>query len=156
MASRPAQDEPRKTLRLPPALRAEIEADALARYPEEACGVLLGERSGGGDGTALVRTVRVESNAHAGDRGRRFAIASERLLAIQREARSAGLEVLGYYHSHPEARAVPSERDLDAAWPETSYLILSIGGGGVDEIRSWRLAADGEAFQEEAIEYRSA
>ena len=115
----------------------------------------MGERTEGSE-QYVVRSVSVELNVHGGARGRRYAIAPSRLLAVQKEARRRGLEVVGYYHSHPDAPPVPSATDLEAAWPATSYLILSVAASGVREVRSWRLAADTGELEEEEVEYRSA
>lgn len=142
-------------LLLPRRLRGQIESDALARYPQEACGVLVGERTSDPD-TSLVRAVRAEQNAHRGSRARRFEIAPRRLLTIQKQTRDEGLEVLGYYHSHPDSPAVPSARDRAAAWPETSYLIVSVERSKVAELRAWRLGSNEQEFEEEAIEYPTA
>jgi proteasome lid subunit RPN8/RPN11 len=141
---------------LPPPLRGELETDALARAPEEACGLLVGRAGSDRSGRALVRAVRSEENVDSGDRTRRFTISPERLLAIQKELRGGDLEVIGYYHSHVDSPAVPSPLDLLAAWPATSYLILSVAAGSIAEIRSWRLDEDTRAFEEEDIEYESA
>ena len=107
------------TLLLPRRCHERIATDASSRYPIEACGILIGDRE---SGRHTVREVRVEPNSHGGSRRRRFAIAPEALLRAEKEARAAGLEVVGYYHSHPDAAAAPSKRDLEAAWPEVSYL----------------------------------
>ena len=97
--------------------------------------------------------LRAEPNSHGGSRRRRFAIAPEALLRAQKEARAAGLEVLGYYHSHPDAPAVPSARDLETAWPEVSYVIVAVERGRPGELRSWRLDPAQRGFEEERIEY---
>lgn len=142
-----------RRLDLPPDVRSRLDADALDRYPSEACGILLGEP--GDDAVATsVRALRPTENA-ATDPQRRFSIPPEALLAAQKEARAEGLEVVGYYHSHPDHAAVPSPIDLETAWPDTSYLIVAVSAGAVREVRSWRLDADSRSFVEERIEYEA-
>ena len=135
---------------LPARLRDRIRRDARRCYPREACGVLIGECSSEG---VEVRDVRCEENVHGADRRHGYTIAPERLLLAQREARVAELEIVGYYHSHPDAEAIPSARDLASAWPDVSYLILAVEAGRVGDARSWRLDGGGAGFAEEAIEY---
>lgn len=80
-----------------------------------------------------------------------YLIDPKTVLIAHEEARAAGLEIVGYYHSHPDGPAVPSRKDLEDAWPDTSYLIVAVGSGGV-EARSWRLDERGGAFVEERVE----
>ena len=74
------------------------------------------------------------------------------MLAAHKEARSLGLDVVGYYHSHPDHPARPSEFDREHAWPGMSYLIVSVEKRQVVEARSWRLADDREGYDEEIID----
>lgn len=138
------------SLRYGDAVRAVVESTARAAYPEEGCGVLVGRDEDGGRRT-VTRAVPAENVVDA-SRGNRYLIAPERLLAIEREARTQGLEVLGFFHSHPDHPARPSAFDLEHAWPYYSYLIVSVADGRVAGARSWRLAADRSAFDEETIE----
>ena len=62
-------------------------------------------------------------------------------------------QVLGIYHSHPDVAARPSQFDLDHAWPDFSYLIVSVVKGKAVESNSWRLRDDRSAFDQEAIEF---
>lgn len=146
MRSRPT------ALEIPRALLAALESRARAAYPEECCGVLVG-RAGTGAGTEVrqVTALRPTANAANGDRSRRFAIAPVELLGIYREIRSRGDALIGYYHSHPDAVAEPSDLDLEAALPEVSYLIVSVDDRRVLDSRSWRLCADGSGFAEEPL-----
>ena len=72
--------------------------------------------------------------------------------AYDREARAAGLDIVGYYHSHPDHPSRPSDFDRDHAWPDQSYLIVAVAGGKPASVQSWRLRDDRSAFDEEAIE----
>ena len=123
-------------------LREHLEAV----YPEEGCGVLLGRRS-----SRRVEVERVElvKNTAREDKYHRYLIAPERLLEIDREARRRGEEIVGYVHSHPDRPAEPSGTDLEGAWPDVSYVIVSIRCGKAAGCRSWRLR--GERFEEEEL-----
>ena len=131
-----------------------VHRHAQFTYPEECCGVLMGRPLRGREGGFVERVLAVP-NVAPGERRRTYAIAPATLLAAQKEARRAGLEIVGYYHSHPDQPAQPGERDRRDAWPGLSYLIVSIEGGEVAETRSWRLAADGERFVEEGLDHRA-
>jgi proteasome lid subunit RPN8/RPN11 len=120
-----------------------------ASYPEECCGFLVGRA--GAEGTVVERLIPVE-NAREDSRHNRFLIHPETVLAAHKEARAAGLDVVGYYHSHPDHPARPSEFDREHAWPGLSYVIVSVQGGRAAEARSWRLSDDRERFEEETIE----
>ncbi len=133
-----------KELRIPGQLLAEIDEHARRSYPEECCGALLGYRG-------VVKKVWPTPNEHQG-RGRdRYAIPAVDLLQVQLSARRHGEEVVGYYHSHPDAAAQPSARDHATAWPGVSYLIVAVEDRVVRERRCWRLTSDGSRFQEEEL-----
>jgi proteasome lid subunit RPN8/RPN11 len=123
-----------------------IGRHAVRTYPEECCGFLLGEERGGT--TRVVRVVPA-ANERQDSRHNRFVMSPETVLAAHKEARAAGLSVVGYYHSHPDHPAEPSEFDREHAWPGLSYLIVSVRHGQVDRARSWRLRDDRERFAEE-------
>jgi proteasome lid subunit RPN8/RPN11 len=135
---------------------ASAQRHAAATYPEECCGFLLGSLLGGddgsGDGGARVVSVLAVDNQRQDSRHNRYVIHPETVLAAQKQARAAGLDIVGYYHSHPDHPAVPSEFDREHAWPGMSYLIVSVRKGKIAETRSWRLADDRGRFDEETVE----
>jgi proteasome lid subunit RPN8/RPN11 len=118
-------------------------------YPEECCGVLIGRSS---DDTTVVERVLSVGNERQESRHNRFLISPETVLAAHKEARALGLDVVGYYHSHPDHPARPSEFDREHAWPGMSYLIVSVENRKVVDARSWRLADDREQYDEEIID----
>jgi proteasome lid subunit RPN8/RPN11 len=120
---------------------------ALAGYPDESCGLLIGRRSTEPD--TLVEDVVQARNVNVERPGDRYELDPDAFAAADRAARERGLEIVGIWHSHPDHPAVPSATDRDRAWTGWSYLIASVGRGGVAELRSWRL--HGEAFAEEVI-----
>ena len=132
-----------------------IGRHASVSYPEECCGVLIGsaDSAGAGRGNHGVVVERILSvgNEREDSRHNRYVISPETLLAAQKEARALGLDVVGYYHSHPDHPAVPSEFDREHAWPGVSYLIVSVEKGRVAATRSWRLTDDRERFEEEPL-----
>jgi proteasome lid subunit RPN8/RPN11 len=122
-------------LRLPAAVAAELRAHAERAYPEECCGILLGKTAGA---ESEVTEARACANTRAGARDR-YAIAPEELVAAQREARARGLQIVGFYHSHPGHPARPSRADLaEAYWEGCSYVIVEVRGGKAGEIASFR------------------
>ena len=141
------------TVEISPALLAEVESHAEETYPEECCGVLFGIAVE--TVLAAITTVRaVRPTQNAADpaaKSSRYLIGPEELLEVYKEARSQGLDVIGYYHSHPGEAAAPSARDLAEALPGVSYLIVSVGESGVGERRSWRLRMGSSRFDEERI-----
>lgn len=122
-------------------------ASAIAGYPHEACGVLIGSV----DGTRTrVERVVAARNLNTESPHNRYRLDPEDFLRADLEAENLGLEIVGIWHSHPNEAPFPSSTDLDAAWPGYSYVIISVDERRAISIRSWRL--DGEAFTEERIE----
>lgn len=125
-----------------------IEEHAREAYPEECCGFLLGTH---GEPKA-VKATRRAANVAPEDRPRRYAIDPRELLAADREASRAGQEILGFYHSHPDHPARPSEFDLGhAAWPGYSYVILSIVDRSPNDLRSWLMDSERRSAQAETL-----
>ena len=116
-----------------------IRRRALRAYPRECCGLLLGETAAGG---ARVRAALPARNLDAAPRHGYF-IDPRALLRGHRAARRHGLEVVGYYHSHPDAPPAPSRRDAAEALPGASYLILSVDDGLPGASGCFRRAAEG-------------
>ena len=133
-------------------LMTDMDRHAVAAYPEECCGVLVGRRamSGAGERATVSLVIRAR-NIHDGSRFRRFTIAPEDLLRAHKRARQRGQEVVGYYHSHPDRAAVPSDHDRSAADPGVSHLILAVRRDRVVARRSWHLPVDGSHFEEERL-----
>ncbi len=120
-----------------------------ATYPEECCGFLIGRAAG--ETTTVERLLPVD-NERQDSRHNRFVINPETVLAAHKEARAAGADVVGYYHSHPDHPSRPSDFDRDHAWPGLSYLLVSVQQGRAADARSWRLTDDRDRFDEEILE----
>lgn len=128
----------------------QIKKHAEEDYPYECCGIVLGKF---GDGqTKLVNHLLPISNSREEEaRHNRFLITSEDIMRSELYARKHKLDVLGFYHSHPDHPAVPSAFDLEHAWPSYSYLIVSVSKGKAEDLTSWELKNDRSAFQSEPI-----
>jgi len=120
-------------------------------YPEECCGVMIGRVESGSGEVVISEVQSAENEREDSRRHHRFLISPQALLEAQRSARERGLDVLGYYHSHPDHPARPSEFDREHAWPGTSYLIISVEEGSVVDATSWRLADDRSRFDQEEL-----
>lgn len=135
-----------------PRQRLAIEKHATATYPEECCGVLVGRRLEAADGHVVEKLLPVD-NQRQDSRGNRYLIAPETVLAAEKEARRVGSSIVGYYHSHPDHPARPSDFDREHAWPGLSYVIVSVEKGAPADLRSWRLADERDRFAEEELSH---
>lgn len=140
---------------LPPELKAGIESQAAAAYPEECCGLLVGALTDdfAEPGARLtVAGLRPLRNAwESAARTHRYTADPLEFARAEREAAQAGAAILGIYHSHPDVPAWPSPFDLLRAWPNYAYAILSVRAGQAAELRVWRLSGDGASFLEGVI-----
>jgi len=125
-----------------------IESHGVATFPHECCGILLG-RVSGGDKT--VEELLPVDNERQESRHNRFLITPEALLRAEREGRARGLDIVGFYHSHPNAPALPSEYDREHAWPTYSYIIVSVVDGVAGPVTSWELSSDRTRFEPENV-----
>lgn len=144
----------------------QIHYHAEATYPEECCGLLLGnfERN-----QKIVLEVReTENNWTLSDevnnlhtvstpnqqqlsKKNRFSISPNVLLKVQKECRDRQINIIGIYHSHPDYSAIPSSFDREIAWSQYSYIIVSLRNGKVTEVKSWQLQ-ENRQFHPEKIE----
>lgn len=138
---------------------------AQALYPRECCGVLIGKyldldgRRVQVERILAARNECAEESAgsstgkpHGAVANHRYEISPRTVISAHRHAKQQGLEVVGYYHSHPDHVAEPSGVDLDHAWARLSYLIVSLREGQPESVRSWRLARDRGSFEEQTVD----
>ncbi len=131
-------------------------------YPNECCGVLVGiTKDQEKKALEAVPMENLRLNAEEADlllprespdlesERNRFLINPKEQLRIERETRARGWKVLGYYHSHPDHPACPSNYDRDHGWPWYSYVILSVIRGNPEEMTSWVLKDDRSSFNSE-------
>ena len=116
----------------------QIYAHAKETYPHECCGFLLGVFDEGG----LVRQVQRTVNQNK-ERTDRFIIDPQEFAQTQMVADAAGLDIIGVYHSHPDWPPIPSQTDMESAWEEVYYLIVSVHEGRPFNTNVWRLADEG-------------
>lgn len=131
-------------LALRPQADSAIRAHGRKAFPHECCGALLGRDHAVHEAFALPNTTE------DGPR-RRFLVRPDDYRAAEKRARDTGLELLGFYHSHPDHPARPSQYDLDHAWPSFSYVIVSVMAGEDQLLTSWRLKEDRSTFEEEIV-----
>jgi proteasome lid subunit RPN8/RPN11 len=117
-------------------------------YPEECCGVVLGSVQG--SDRRIVAAVPLE-NSRTEERQRRFLIRPADYRAAEAEAAARGLLLVGFYHSHPDHPARPSEYDREHALPWHSYLVLAVRDGHAGECTSWILSVDRARFEAEEL-----
>ena len=117
-------------------------------YPEECCGALLGTADSGS--ARVARITRME-NARRDERRRRYVIEPLEYARVERQADAESLSVLGFYHSHPDHPAVPSEYDREHGFPFFHYIVLAVGAGVPGEAASYVLSEDRGAFEREEI-----
>lgn len=129
-----------------------ITAHAERDYPHECGGMLIGQFSD--DRKTVIETFPLENAREEDARHDRILILPKDVLRAERYAREKKLDVVGYYHSHPDDKAVPSQYDLDHALPVWSYVIASVIEGKVVDIRSWEMENDRSKFNEEKLERR--
>ncbi len=124
-----------------------IRRHAADTYPDECCGALIGDQS-----VPSVKAVVPLANATEEGPRRRFLVRPADYRIAEARARDSGAELLGFYHSHPDHPARPSEYDLDHAWPNLSYVIVAVEHGRPGAVASWRLREDRTTFDEEGLE----
>jgi proteasome lid subunit RPN8/RPN11 len=124
---------------------ARVREFAAAAYPDEGCGVLLGRFAG-----QRVEVVDANSGTNQNtDRSRdRYLLDPADIVRGDREARERGLDVVGFWHSHPDHPARPSQFDTDHAWVDYVYLIVTTTAGGAEDLNGFTLTDDGGPFQQ--------
>ena len=142
-------------------LADKIRAHGAETYPHECCGALLGRdldapATPSSEGASLasreVTALFPLVNRRDDSPRNRFSVTSEDVRDAEKVARQKGIDVVGWYHSHPDHPAKPSQFDQDHAWPWYSYIIVSVQSGQPRDMNSWRLRDDRSAYDSEAIE----
>jgi proteasome lid subunit RPN8/RPN11 len=131
---------------------AKVAAHAAAAYPHECCGALIGSS---GRGARVVTDALALANI-AGETSHRFLVGTDEYRKAEAHARNTGLSLLGFYHSHPDAPAQPSQYDLSQAWPNFHYIIVSVRKGIPADTTCWRLLEDRSAFEREDMTWPTA
>lgn len=127
-----------------------IRAHGEKTYPHECGGMLIGEFAA--DGLKTVFEIFPLENSSEEDQRNRVLLLPKDVLRAEKYARENKLDVIGYYHSHPDDNAIPSGYDLDHALPVWSYVIVSVREGKAVDVRSWEMENDRTKFNEETIQ----
>ncbi len=121
-----------------------------ATWPNEGGGFLLGQVDA--EGARISESIAVENVFEAAEQHHRYAMTPQDWMRLEDEADARGLVLLGYYHSHPDSPAIPSDYDREHALPNFIYLITRVQGGAAQEMFTWRLSADRSRFDEGTLE----
>jgi proteasome lid subunit RPN8/RPN11 len=152
------------TLKMSTEIAQKIRQHGADTYPHECCGALLGRDTASVGGTASAGSVQVPLreilalfplvNRRDDSPHNRFSVTAEDVRDAEKAARQKKLDVVGWYHSHPDHPARPSQYDREHAWPWYSYVIVGVAGGKPAEMTSWRLNDDRSEYASEEIAIR--
>jgi len=131
----------KQTLECDAKIDAEIRRHGEETYPHECCGALVGS------GSRVTATVALPNTTEEGPR-RRFMVRPSDYRVAEQKASELGGDLLGFYHSHPDHPARPSQYDLDHAWPTFAYIIVAVAQGKSEAMTVWYLKEDRSAFDE--------
>src|SRR5260370_735 len=120
----------------------------------EGCGAMLGRDAEARSETSGREVLGLHALVNRRDDSprNRFSVTAEDVRDAEKVAHQQGLDVIGWYHSHPDHPARPSEFDREHAWPWYSYIIVSVQNGAPQEMTSWRLNDDRAEFSSEGLE----
>lgn len=122
-------------LRIPKSELRTIQAHARESYPHECCGILVGTQQN--SEKTVARAIRAQ-NLNTERAQDRYLLDPKAQMQAEREAREAGQQVLGFYHSHPDHPALPSGTDNEQSWPEYSYLIVKVTASEIPDVNCFR------------------
>jgi proteasome lid subunit RPN8/RPN11 len=144
-------------------LAQKIRNHGAETYPYECCGALLGRDldpsaassvgASAGPSREVVALFPLVNRRDDSPRNR-FSVTSDDVRDAEKVAREKGIDVVGWYHSHPDHPAAPSQYDRDHAWPWYSYIIVSVANGKPEDMTSWRLTDDRSQFLPEGVQVR--
>ncbi len=135
-----------RTLTINAAVDRAIRAHGQETYPHECCGALVGKDD------HVTAVVSLPNTTEEGPRRRFLVRPSDYRLAEQRASELGG-ELLGFYHSHPDHPARPSQYDLDHAWPNFAYIIVAVVLGAAGDMTVWYLKEDRSSFEEGSLHH---
>ena len=126
-----------------------LKAYGAESYPNECCGFLLGKQVNGDK--EVISTFPSNNASASAEQYHRFLITPQAYLECEKFARSKDLDIIGFYHSHPNAAARPSSYDIEHGWPWYSYVIVSVKNSKADDVTSWTLREDRSKFNPEKL-----
>ncbi len=127
---------------------ARVRELAAAAYPHEGCGVLLGRLTGP---RAVIVDATSGTNQNRERARDRYLLDPGDIVRADREARARGLDVVGFWHSHPDHPARPSQFDTDHAWADYVYVIVTATGAGAGDLNGFTLTDEGGSFEQLAL-----
>ena len=151
------------TLKMSADIAQRIREHGADTYPNECCGALLGRDNIDGEVTSAggvqlplreVFALYPLTNRREDSPHNRFSLTAEDVRDAEKAAREKNLDVVGWYHSHPDHPAQPSQYDREHAWPWYSYVIVSVANRKPQDMTSWRLSDDRSAYACEEIAIR--
>ncbi len=141
------------TTQLSAALQDRMLAHLRSAYPNEGGGLLIGSRNG--DTLTVTDIAEAENTFPTEEQFHRMGLAPDFWAKVEDDADERGLQVVGFYHSHPDAPAQPSQYDLEHAFPNLAYIIVSVQKGEVDHINNFRLREDRSQFDGDGLSVTS-
>jgi len=136
-------------IRLKSADIEELKQIAQKTYPHECCGVMVGSVE---NGVKTVTELIPAENQRTDSPANRYLITPDLLNELEKKLKGTDRAIVGFFHSHPDVPAQPSNYDQDHAWPWYSYVIVSVNKGQAGEIHNWKLRDDRSAFDAEKME----
>ena len=136
-------------LKLTQKIENDIRQAGATAYPNECCGILFGIEDAAGHAVRALRPI--ENARESGEQYHRFLITAEEMMQAEAEARRLGLDIVGFYHSHPDHPAAPSEYDRAHALPFYHYIILRVAERRPETMTDWKLRVSREAFDAEEL-----
>ena len=135
-----------RRLTIAPAVAQAIRAHGRETFPHECCGALVGAAD------RITVAIALPNTTEEGPR-RRFLVRPSDYREAERRATELGGELLGFYHSHPDHPARPSQYDLDHAWPTFAYIIVAVAEGLSKDMTVWFLKDDRSSFEEGSLNH---
>src|SRR5215472_9526848 len=136
-------------IKIPAPVLREVYDHTEASYPNECCGLLIGTTDK--DKNRTVHTFRKCKNLNTERARDRYEMDPLDMLRTEREFENSEWDIIGIYHSHPDHPSRPSQTDTDRAWPDYSYVIISVRHGKVASANSWVLNEAERQFNEEPL-----
>jgi proteasome lid subunit RPN8/RPN11 len=135
-----------RRLTLTSAVDQAIRRHGQETYPHECCGAMVGR------GDQVTGVVALPNTTEEGPR-RRFLVRPSDYREAEQRAAEFGADLLGFYHSHPDHPARPSQYDLDHAWPTFAYVIVAVAAGAAGDMTVWYLKDDRSIFEEGSLQH---
>lgn len=131
-------------------LMKKIKAEGVKAYPQECCGFIYGKLLN--DGSKHAKSIEAVDNVFdEKEQYHRYMISPEDMMKAERYVRKLGLDIIGFYHSHPDCAAIPSGYDRNHALPVYSYVIISVVDEIPADVQSWVLQEAGSQFKNEFL-----